>query len=300
VTVLPWRRAVRADLPALADFLRAREAGCAGFVGRLLRDGELRLPSPLRGAVWVADGPRGIGGAVLHHPSRIAYPAFPAEAEGDGALALVAGSWRAASAIGLAAGVQRYEAAFGLTPEISVAYRLMAREPGVPFPPLAPRAAERAAAYGAARAGRPAPDILVRMARPSDLDALFPLQEAYEREEVLTSMHDFQSAACRAALAAAIERQLVLVALRGGRIVAKAGTNARGFGVDQVGGVFTEPGLRGRGIARELMIALLAEIEGQGRRAVLFVKPSNAPARALYKSLGFAEVGDFRADYFPE
>ncbi|MDP3179716.1 MAG: GNAT family N-acetyltransferase [Spirochaetaceae bacterium] len=292
MTALSWRRAVRADLPALADFLRRREEGCAGFVGRLLRDGQLRLPSPLRGAVWIADGTWGIHGAVLHHPSRIAYPCLPAQADGDGGLALVAGSWRAASAIGMAAGVERYEAAFGLSPEVSVAYRLMAREPGYP----ASRVAER----DALRDGRLAPEILVRMSRLSDLDAIFPLQEAYEREEVLTQVHEFQPAACRAALASAIERQLVLVALRDGRIVAKAGMNARGFGVDQVGGVFTEPELRGRGIARELMIALLAEIEGQGKRAVLFVKPANAPAISLYRSLGFAEIGDFKADYFPE
>ena len=78
----------------------------------------------------------------------------------------------------------------------------------------------------------------------------------------------------------------------------KAGTNARGFRVDQIGGVYTLPARRGRGIAAALMAALLADILGQGRKPSLFVKPTNAAALALYRSLGFEDIGDFRADYF--
>jgi predicted GNAT family acetyltransferase len=124
------------------------------------------------------------------------------------------------------------------------------------------------------------------------------LQEAYEREEVLTPIHDFNRAACRASLARALERQIVLAAEEGGVLVGKAGTNARGFGVDQVGGVYTLPERRGRGVASALMAALLAEIGSSGKKPALFVKPTNAPARALYRSLGFEDIGDYRADYF--
>jgi predicted GNAT family acetyltransferase len=127
---------------------------------------------------------------------------------------------------------------------------------------------------------------------------MLPLQEAYEREEVLTPIHSFSLPACRASLARALERQVVVLAEEGGTVVAKAGTNARGLAVDQVGGVYTLPARRGRGIAAALMSALLAEIEGAGRRASLFVKPHNAPAMSLYRSLGFVEIDDFRADYY--
>jgi uncharacterized protein len=90
----------------------------------------------------------------------------------------------------------------------------------------------------------------------------------------------------------------VFAAEEGGVIVAKAGTNARGFGVDQIGGVYTLPARRGRGLGYALMVALLAEIGAEGRMPALFVKPGNAPARALYRGLGFRDIGDYRADYF--
>jgi hypothetical protein len=47
-------------------------------------------------------------------------------------------------------------------------------------------------------AAPPYPGSTIRRASPADLDALLPLQEAYEREEVLTSIHTFNQAACRA------------------------------------------------------------------------------------------------------
>jgi predicted GNAT family acetyltransferase len=146
--------------------------------------------------------------------------------------------------------------------------------------------------------GPATPGLTIRRTVASDLDALTPLQEAYEREEVLTAIHEFNQAACRASLARAIDRQLMFAAVEGGVIVGKAGTNARGFRVDQVGGVYTLPERRGRGVAGALMAALLAQIEGSGKTASLFVKPCNAPALSLYRRLGFADIGDYRADYF--
>jgi uncharacterized protein len=308
VSAAAWRRADRADIPALTAFLAAREERCAGFTGRLVKDGELRLPPVLRGAVWIRaergaepragaapDGaaptrgtapPQGaapLRGALLCHPSRLAFPILPDDVSSDRALALASGSWRPASAIGLAADVSRYEAALRLEAKAAVAYRLMARRLGSGAAPAA---------------GRLPRDIRMRRALSSDLEALLPLQEAYEREEVLTPIHEFDEAACRASLARALERQLVLLAEEGGTAVAKAGTNARGLAVDQVGGVYTLPARRGRGLAAALVAALLAEIEGAGRSSSLFVKPHNAPAMSLYRGLGFVEIEDFRAAYY--
>jgi uncharacterized protein len=295
-----WRRAERTDIPALTAFLAAREERCAGFTGRLARDGQLRLPPLLRGSVWIAApaspgaaapgaaapsraGTDPVAGALLCHPSRLAFPVLPPDEASDRELALAAGSWRAASAIGLASDLSRYEAAFRLEPKAAVDYRLMARPEGArptALSPLPPRG------------------VLIRRAESSDLAALLPLQEAYEREEVLTPIHRFNAAACGASLARSLERQLVVVAEEGGTVVAKAGTNARGLAVDQVGGVYTLPSRRGRGLATALVSFLLAEIEGSGRRASLFVKPRNAPALSLYRGLGFVELDDFRASYY--
>jgi len=329
---LTWRRAVRADLPALAAFLAGREERCATFSDRLLRGSgggrEPRLPSPLRGGVWIAreeagEGPgRGIAGtpaadeapgglapplgAVLLHPSGLAFPLLPERGPAAGAGAAGAAEdglgrelarlsaariWRAASAAGPASDVERFEAAAGLEPLVRVGYALMALP------------ATRASGV-AQRVGSGGP-FSVRRAAAADLDALYPLQEAYEREEVLTPIHELNPAACRAALARSLEQQLVYVAEepdgRGGsRIVAKAGTNARGFRVDQVGGVYTLPERRGRGAARALMAALLGEAGASGRDVALFVKSRNAPALGLYRGLGFEELCGYRADYFRE
>jgi predicted GNAT family acetyltransferase len=294
---LRWRRAVGADIPALSSFLMAEEERRVGFSGRLIREGplsgpSLRLPSPLRGAVWLSDaggdsGERGatgnsFAGAILCHPSRLVFPILAGshELEGDRSFALLCSSFSPASVIGMTKDVLRYESALALTPRASIDYRLMTR-------------AEASAAPGPAT-----PVLSIRRATVSDLDALTPLQEAYEREEVLTPIHDFNPTACRASLARAIERQLVFAAIENGVIVGKAGTNARGFRVDQIGGVYTLPARRGRGIAAALMAALLAAILGQGRKPSLFVKPTNAAALSLYRSLGFEDIGDFRADYF--
>jgi ribosomal-protein-alanine N-acetyltransferase len=52
------------------------------------------------------------------------------------------------------------------------------------------------------------------------------------------------------------------------------------------------PHARRRGIARTLVRALLAEFAGVGARSVfLEVRESNLPARGLYESFGFREVG---------
>jgi hypothetical protein len=304
---LRWRRAVGADIPALSSFLMAEEESRVGFSGRLIREGplsgpSLRLPSPLRGAVWLSDAGGNSGerlaagnsfaGAILCHPSRLVFPILAGnhELEGDRSFALLCSSFSPASIIGMTKDVLRYESALALTSRASIDYRLMTRaQVGPPPLDLSITAYPRSDTM---------PGLSIRRATVSDLDALTPLQEAYEREEVLTPIHEFNPAACRASLARAIERQLVFAAVEKGVIVGKAGTNARGFRVDQIGGVYTLPARRGRGIAAALMAALLADILRQGRKPSLFVKPTNAAALALYRGFGFEDIGDFRADYF--
>jgi ribosomal protein S18 acetylase RimI-like enzyme len=293
-----WRRATVADIASLSSFLSEREERCAGFSGRLLSGGEMRLPA--RGSVWIwrrgeADPDPGgveggaLAGALLCHPTRLAFPLL-AEAPDRGAGLggeLSRRPWKPRSAIGSAVDLDLMEVSWGLEPLVKVAYRLMA------FRGLSP-----GGAAARIRGTELPPGLTVRPALPTDLDELFALQEAYEREEVLTVLHRFDPAGCRASLGSALESQLIFVAVEGMSIVAKAATNARGFGVDQIGGVFTKPERRGRGIGGAVVSALVETILATGRRAVLFVKPTNPPAFGLYKRLGFEEVCDYRADYF--
>ena len=66
----------------------------------------------------------------------------------------------------------------------------------------------------------------------------------------------------------------------------------------QVANLAVSPGLRGRGLGRLLLRAVLAEAHERDCRSVhLEVRPSNAIARALYESTGFREVGRRRHYY---
>jgi ribosomal-protein-alanine N-acetyltransferase len=59
-----------------------------------------------------------------------------------------------------------------------------------------------------------------------------------------------------------------------------------------------EPSQRGAGMARHLVHVFLAELADNGARAVfLEVRASNRAARALYRDLGFQEVGN-RVRYY--
>ena len=90
---------------------------------------------------------------------------------------------------------------------------------------------------------------------------------------------------------------LWLVALEGDTVAGYVGSQTV-MGETDMMNVAVSPAYRRRGIARELIQALLRELARQGsHRLTLEVRASNAPARALYESLGFAQVGR-RPNYY--
>lgn len=72
-----------------------------------------------------------------------------------------------------------------------------------------------------------------------------------------------------------------------GRLAAMAGERFRFPGYTEVSGVCTHPDFRGRGLARRLSRHVAATIAARGDTAFLHAWKSNAPAIALYESLGF-------------
>jgi len=143
-----------------------------------------------------------------------------------------------------------------------------------------------------------APGLRVRKAGTGDADAIFPLQRGYELEEVIIDPVHFSDASCRRLLKAALKEELVYVAEKDGVPVAKAATNARGFSVDQIGGVYTVPEERGKGIAGIVVTELLRALLAEKTSACLFVKKKNRPAIALYDRLGFVPVTDYVISYY--
>jgi predicted GNAT family acetyltransferase len=140
-------------------------------------------------------------------------------------------------------------------------------------------------------------NLILRVPRLIDLDAIAPLQAAYEREEVLPSGSDFSPAASRVNLANIVSKGQMLCAEIGGRIIGKININAVSFTRYQVGGVYVHPDFRGLGIARRMAYKFISSLVSEGKGVTLFVKKANTTARGLYSSLGFMYSGDYRIIY---
>ena len=75
-----------------------------------------------------------------------------------------------------------------------------------------------------------------------------------------------------------------------GRLVAMAGTRMRpSAGLAEVSGVCTHPEMRGRGLARRLMMRVIADMVARDEIPFLHSYATNEVANGLYRSLGFVE-----------
>jgi len=128
--------------------------------------------------------------------------------------------------------------------------------------------------------------------RLSDLDEVLAIERAsfaspWLREHFRHEMNDNPHALNR-------------VVRLGGRVVAYASLWIL-FEEMTLNNIAVAPPLRDRGLGAWLLCALLREAVSRGcSRALLDVRVSNAPARALYRRLGFVEVGRRRGYYRPE
>jgi predicted GNAT family acetyltransferase len=141
-------------------------------------------------------------------------------------------------------------------------------------------------------------NLVLRTPRLTDLDAIAPLQAAYEQEEVLPSGSSFSPVASRINLANIIANGQILSAEICGRLVGKININAVSFTRYQVGGVYVHPDFRGLGIARRMAAEFTSSLIKTGRGVTLFVKKSNFQAQRLYSGLGFTVSGDYRITYY--
>jgi len=141
-------------------------------------------------------------------------------------------------------------------------------------------------------------NLVLRVPQMTDLDAVAPLQAAYEQEEVVPNGSTFSPAASRVNIANIVSRAQVLIAEICGRAVGKINISAVSYTRYQVGGVYVHPDFRGLGIARRMAAEFIAPLINEGRGVTLFVKKSNLAARRLYTSLGFSVKGDYRITYY--
>lgn len=294
-----WRRVGPGDESALRAFLSAREARCAAAAARFRELAACGFGPGAPGTAWAGFRTRteraGEPGAlVVVSRAGVASVVLddPADPENLSALARILARRRISSLQGCADDVRAAERArarslfpFSAPPASEpIDYTLMRLE-GEPR-------------REALAAGPPGSAIL--RASEADAELLFPLQAAYELEEVVPPGGAFNPAAARLAFERTLRERIVLYAAVGGRAVGKAGTNARGYAYDQLGGVYVEPEFRGRGIATRLTAELCALLRSQGRKIVLFVKKRNAGARKAYERAGFVPDADYRITYYTE
>lgn len=142
------------------------------------------------------------------------------------------------------------------------------------------------------------PELRIEKANMILFEMLKPIQRAYEEEEVLCGNQEFNELTSNYLLKKALSEENVLVALIGNKIVGKAALNAKGEKYVQIGGVYTLPEFRKKGIAMALLERLIFERKSQGKKIVLFVKKINLPAQKLYESLGFEKFGNFKICYY--
>ncbi len=288
---MKWHRAGKRDLSQLLDFLLPHEWRAVPYTSRLRRLGKTAFPTALEASVLVYKDGSNIQGTMMLSSAGLLLPIFtPGRGQSQTVPPGPFPGWkdlafRLYSVMGPIDEVGWLEAVLPLRAGVSIDYHLMIQN--------------RASFSNARRESFPyPPGLVVRTAYPRDLAALLPLQIRYELEEVVITRERYSEQACRQNLRRSLRQQLVLMAELNGKVVAKAGTNARGFTVDQIGGVFTVEDARNSGIAFRVMEELLRRIFSEKSTVCLFVKKNNLPALALYGKLGFRVADGYRISYF--
>ena len=145
-------------------------------------------------------------------------------------------------------------------------------------------------------------DVFVKKCSLEDKNFLIELERKYRLEEVVINKKEEDDKIIHFVLNTALTTQCIFCAMKieNGKLfaVAKAGTNAQGKNYFQLGGVFCREEFRNRRIAFFVIQHLLQFIHSCGKKASLFVKVKNEPAKKLYKNLGFTETGKYGISYF--
>jgi len=288
---MKWRRAGKRDLSQLLAFLLPNEWRAVPYTSRLRRQGKSAFPTYLEASVLICREGSQLRGTMMLTSAGLLLPVFSCNPADSSTLpsAPFPGwndlKFRLYSVMGPMGEVTWLKDQLPISPVATVDYHLMVQN--------------RESFAGVSRVSLPSPPgLIVRTAYPRDVGPLLPLQIHYEIEEVVINRQRHSEQICRQNLKRALRQQLVLMAEQDGRVVAKAGTNARGYTTDQIGGVFTVEKVRNSGIAFRVMEELLRRIFADKQTASLFVKKNNKPALSLYRKLGFRIVDGYQICYF--
>lgn len=192
----------------------------------------------------------------------------------------------------LAACRQEPVAIAGLLAEWSIAEPLLAAAQHQ-TPPFAPdfTSNERLFRLPLAKA-QSGPTPAVRQLAAADFAEYEPLMQDFWRESGVPGQGTLESRRANFAADAALGR--IWGAFADGRMVSTARLAAAVDGYGQVGAVYTVPEARRRGFSRQVMYATVNDGRAQGLATlVLFTGDENVNAQALYRGVGYEEIGRF-------
>ena len=282
---MAWRIAQKNDIPAIKEFILSREWRSVAFSAHL-KEG-ISLSADKKYTILVNSSAGWITDTIMLTPTGTIIPVLSAgcclSSPGRRVPAAVIRCHTPLySVIGIDRDVQAVEKLINRNFQKKIAYYLMIIKKSdlKSNPPL------------------PRDKMQIRQARGRDIQKLMPLQENYEKEEVCLDPGHFSRKVCYANLKKILASQTTFIAEEDGKILAKAGTNARGYRVAQIGGVYTLVEKRNQGIGFAVMQELLKQIFTSKEMACLFVKTANTSAITLYRNLGFILQEKYRISYY--
>lgn len=128
-----------------------------------------------------------------------------------------------------------------------------------------------------------------------DLDQLVPACAAMHKEEVGIDPLERDALGYRERIRELIEKRRSVVRVIDGVIASKCEYSACTPEAVQLMGVWTDPRYRRRGLSKALLREVCGHLLRKGKTVTLFVNDFNAPAIALYETLGFRRIGLNRA-----
>lgn len=137
-----------------------------------------------------------------------------------------------------------------------------------------------------------APGVIVRRAGYADVPALTRLYTGAEGFEQMAVEQVARTMRGR------VTTLRTYLADADGEAVAGASTSAETRAAAMVGGVWTAPDWRNRGLSTAVVGALSGELLREGRVPYLFYRVDNAPAARVYTRIGYRPIGGWTVVYF--
>ncbi|MGJ8544223.1 MAG: GNAT family N-acetyltransferase [Sulfitobacter sp.] len=267
------RQARNADLPALERFLSDHAATSMYLRGNLAAQGAEDRTHPYGGRYFMVDDPIcGVFGLTNSGMMLVQLPHAPAPVWQGLAACLKGCTLKGTS--GAPSQVKTALAALGLG---QADCHLWVHEP----------------LFHLTLADLPATQAKLRSPQPEDADLLQDWFTNYQLETGLSKSAADAAAEAQNRVARALGSADLGLLIEEGRPAAMAGISARLPDMVQIGGVYTPPPARGRGLGRRVTAAVLANAARQGAtQAVLF---ANGPAAVrAYEAIGFRQIGQYQ------